>query len=694
MHLYLLRIAESPSISFFGAFTYMYIPYHLSESIAEAHGDLSLAYTLLPLLFLSYEELFMRANPRNIIISGIFTTFVILTHPQSFIILIAPFLAIYLLIKIVLEKPILKFVLKKSISLSTPVLSGLLLTMFWWLPYYSSINEFYNTSYNIEASLYYTANPLQALTLQAISTNIPNWGHFFGNTWEYMFSLTIPLMLAFSMYFIIRTHNKIGISMFVSYTVSLLFSLGLISPIPLYQYAFEYLPFFNSIRTPARFLFFTSFAAVVIICIGLKIAFNKFKFSKKKKFVIVVGLLLFIMVNSYTEVGLSFRTFPLPIPLLGSYFFLNNQPYGRIFTIPLNTWSQEPQQGTVINPMLWVFMYDKEILGVGAPNLLTRPVGEYINFLLYQLTQHRSINLGALCDVYGIEYIWVDKYNPLSSNYMYIDDAMEKIFENDRYVIYRNTDSLPKVFLLYQYDQILSNFNVSWSYKGENQSPVIIKPVANGIIVTYYFSSLLNDKIIINHTLSALNYTIFDEFAFDYRIFFTSGNILDDLIFGVSLFESDGSQYIINGITLDESGRMSIPLFLFQPNSFDENNQLDIDQICEIQIECSELTKTYQNKVFTIGYTAFRLVKNNFREIPFLKINNNHYIFWLNVPDDETMPSRKYIVLNYAQLSDWKLIIAQFGGLEVSIASEKILHLLNGFDITNIPNLYLNLLIN
>ncbi|MEM3526613.1 MAG: hypothetical protein QXV37_04280, partial [Candidatus Jordarchaeaceae archaeon] len=380
MHLYLLRIAESPSISFFGAFTYMYIPYHLSESIAEAHGDLSLAYTLLPLLFLSYEELFMRANPRNIIISGIFTTFVILTHPQSFIILIAPFLAIYLLIKIVLEKPILKFVLKKSISLSTPVLSGLLLTMFWWLPYYSSINEFYNTSYNIEASLYYTANPLQALTLQAISTNIPNWGHFFGNTWEYMFSLTIPLMLAFSMYFIIRTHNKIGISMFVSYTVSLLFSLGLISPIPLYQYAFEYLPFFNSIRTPARFLFFTSFAAVVIICIGLKIAFNKFKFSKKKKFVIVVGLLLFIMVNSYTEVGLSFRTFPLPIPLLGSYFFLNNQPYGRIFTIPLNTWSQEPQQGTVINPMLWVFMYDKEILGVGAPNLNTRPVGENINF--------------------------------------------------------------------------------------------------------------------------------------------------------------------------------------------------------------------------------------------------------------------------------------------------------------------------
>ena len=682
MYYYLLNHVDSSAISFLGATIYMYIPYHIAESIAEGHGLLSIAYALTPLLFLSYDKLYLKSDLKNTMTSGIITALDVLTHPQAFPLLTAPFLATYLLTRLILDKRPVSTKLKKATTLLSSTIYGLLLSSFWWIPFYRSMTHFYGTTYTIIDSLYFTADLIQAVTLQAMSVNISEWQSFFHNPWELLFSMITPSLLVLSMYSIFKKHNKTGISMFTAYILSLLLALGVTSPINVYYFAFNYIPLFNSIRTPVRFLFFTSFATTVIICIGLNNSFKNLKLSKKHIRIVLTLLLLLFMINSYTEINYAFQTFQLPATLHQAYNYLNTKPYGRIFIVPLSAWVHNPEWGNTINPMLWVFMYNKETVGCGAPNLLAEPTGELLDFLYWKAFSGK-INLSVLCDIYGVDYIWVDKTNQLSENYNYLDPSMEKIFENEQYAIYQNKDRLPVIFLLYQ---CYHNISLNTSWTSPNESEIQVQPTTNGIIIFCNFNTDQYEVATISHNISLENYTLTDELAFNYNVLTNNNDLPSKIRLKITLIESNGNKYTINTLKLDKSGTISIPLFLFQPCNHTDT-QLDTNYVSKIQIEIREAATPYQAKSFAIECSDFKIIKNTFKEVPFLRINSNVYILWLNSTTEEQQYSKKYIVLNYAYFPNWELTVIN-PKVPISVASKKVLYLLNGFDITTTSTHY------
>ncbi|MHA1834607.1 MAG: 6-pyruvoyl-tetrahydropterin synthase-related protein [Candidatus Baldrarchaeia archaeon] len=675
MYLYLLKMIDSMAISLFGAFFYMYTPYHIVETILEGQGHLSLGYSLIPLVFLSYELLLEKITLRNIIFCSFSTALIILSHPQVFPLYVLPFLIIYFGTRILLKKFSLIFLLKKSLFFTASIISGLLISMFWWFPFLMEGKYYYGGgAYSIEQSAgFHSTSIIQTLTLSCTSLTVPEIFYFMNSPLIFLISLIIPLLVFVSIYFILKDRNKKGISMIVPYSVSMLLALGLSSPIPLYEYVFYSIPLLSFTRTPIRFLQFTCFSATILICLGLMIAFQKMKLSRKKKRITLVFLTITIMLNAYTGISVGFQTFNLPWTLMESYAFIKWQPYGRLLTVPITGWVEYPGSRYMVNPMLWTVMYNKECVVGTGPMISIYEVGSYLDQLWLQ-GNSQPVNLETFTRLYGIDYVWVNKKDSFQ-NYI-LGASLEKIFENSQYVVYKNNNTLPKLFLLEQRTEPLPGLNCSW-YQQEG-SKIFSSVGGNADRLTLFasFSNSERDWLGVANNIDLRNYTLTDMISYRYEAYNSNSKSL----FGqsLSLYEIDGSRYIMEGFPLQTRGEIEFPIGLLQLRySEDENNQLDLDQVHKIEIGIFERGNFNQNTTVIVEYSDFKIVKNVFLEANITNLLSN-----------VSQNAKKYLVINYAWLPNWNLRIDYLSGISIQIPSTKVLYFLNGFDITYVPMIY------
>jgi len=434
-------------VSLLGALIYTFCPYALVENLIEAHGGLGLGYALQPLAFLCLEKLIIRSNRINVILTSLSFSALILSSPQVFPILTFPFLMLYSLIRLVIrllrgaDSPYYFF--KKCIFLAIAILLALGIACFWWFPLLEFRDFLYSTRYDIKSSLIFTTGWLQVLSLQSMSCCVPGIQIFFGSPLELALAMVIPLLIGFSL---LISRSEIVPALTIPYLVAILFALGLNASIPLYEWAFKNLPFFDGIRTPTRFIFFISFASSTVIAIGMNELIRKIeKYIIKITF--VLALFLLIISNSYTEAGYAFQTFKLPEPLGECYGVFKSIPHGRVFTVPLGAWVYTPKWRNVVNPMLWTFIFNQETVDGGAPSLATKDVGRVLDKFSWA-SYEAGVDIRTFCDVYSVDYIWVNKKDPRSHNFIYLDKEVVKIFENNDYVIYKNKNALPKLFLI------------------------------------------------------------------------------------------------------------------------------------------------------------------------------------------------------------------------------------------------------
>jgi hypothetical protein len=685
-----------------GSIFYALSPYFIVENLIEGHGDIGIGYSMQPLAFLFFEKFLEKPNFRTSIYLAATLTMIMLTHPQVFPILFLPFFILYVVFRIFLQYYFYKNItFGKLLRLSLIFLLSLLSGAYWWLPLFFKAKYFFSTNFSLEDTLPFTTGWLQIFTLRVPSCCVPSISQFFYSWIEIFKAVYVPL---FSMGISILMLNKFDtkwkaviLSLLIPYIIAVLLAMGLRAQIKLFQIFFEYLPFFSSIRTPPRFVFFASYAIAVLVSVSL----HEVIFEQKSIFKLFAILTLLILVlNPVKTVSFALQSFNLPQPLKEAYAALRALPYGRVFTIPLSSWVYSPQWRNVVNPLLWVFMFDKEVVSGGAPALATRFVGDYLNYLdLLTYFGKNQIDLTYFNYIYNVKYIFVDKSYPFATKFKFNGSL---IFDNDNYSIYINNKTLGDVFLLISFQKNISVDNVEWR---EGTCPLTYKHLAaNTIEVQYDFNSTSVDWMYFsinlpNDIVSSLS--PLDELYVKYTIV---GIPPEKINYGIVLVLENGDRYYIEYQTfLESSGYIRVPFFLLQPRyysvSYYSLNKEAITKAKEIWIGIGENGFYSERKQFKIIFSDIKILKNYYLSVNYTKLSYNIYsvnlansIKEINELLSKTRSSsyEVFLVLNYAYFPNWICELFLSHNIKKELTSERVLHFLNAFAIDVHHLSYLN----
>jgi hypothetical protein len=425
MYALTLRKTNCNLAAFVSALLYTYNPFVLVEFVFEGHGALLMGYFLTPLVFLSFDYLLSTGHMANVGISALLLAATILTHPQV-VLLIGPLVVTYALYRLIASLSInvsrsktmlfitiprhaIGLMLKRAKLLLLSFLLALGLSAFWWLLFLFLRKETLMTVFSLD-DISYLATPVGILTLRPPSTNYPSIEFNNSNPLYiqvFQLSLIVPVLLG------IVFGRKKGDSVFFA-SSALIFSLiALGTQLPLYGFLFMHVPFFNSIRTAARFMFTISFLFAVLA--GLGIAGLKRHLGKSR--LILVLIFSFLIVNNiWVDSQNGFRTFELPPEWDYVIKWLNAQPDGtyRIAMPPHKAWIYSPEFGSVLNPMFWTQLHGKESVGGNIPS--DAPI--HIGIILEQLfwyPQSLPIDSKRWLDYFNVKYIVVDRFDKAST---------------------------------------------------------------------------------------------------------------------------------------------------------------------------------------------------------------------------------------------------------------------------------------
>lgn len=691
---------------FLGSLLYVYVPFHIMWVGTEAIWSLSLYYALFPLcfyFFLKCTQDIIFKNKINVIkltLSVFSLTLVLFTHPQSFLIFTFPFLIIYSLLYIlplsIYRKANLKLITRYIMLSFVPIVISLLIGAIWWLPAITQkgyLTEPFNT---IEIVKNKTPPLFSILTLQGRAWTIPSFQNFFFSPVEIFVAFILTALIIFFSVYSMREAIKRkfywALPILPTILIFIMLAMGPSAPILIYTWLYKYVPFFSNLRTPGRFLVDIILGFALILPLGVSYIINKFTKRDFHKILIISLLSMLILANSFTELNFAFKSHDLNEDIHLHYQFLSSKASDvRILTVPPYEYYlanpfveknniEKLRNPWIRDPRLWTFMYGgKENLFGGSESLSVKELHEFI-IKVKAWARVYSVNLSTISDVYGINYIWVDKAKEGDDpgKFFYIDNSSVKVLESENYVLYNNTNAFPKMFVICENSQPIEG---TWAIAEGNGAARLKQPDNKTIKLYINFSNeTKKEGRYIKYGNSMTNLTFLDEVYLEYELYNISPRSIEIIL---KLADVQGRHHIWISKLSKEKEIIRIPIFWFQP--VDKNGiGIDPNKVRTFKIgviEAFDDIPSDKEGVIVIKNLAL-LRHKKCGSVDYEKINSMNYkLDKMNLLTNMTNCKKLIIVFNYAYNPYFNLVSD-----DTTFYSHKIFGFLNGFEVQNHPN--------
>lgn len=672
---YVYELTNNRAASFVAGLSYTFIPYHIMEVVFEGHlGCLGLPYMLTPLVFLSTEKTIKNPSARKCILTGILLAILILTYAQVIPFLIGPFLALYMIFRVCF-RPNDRHTREALIAACALIgCIGLLLSAFWWLPLLEQLDYSYNTEFALEDAGTYSATFRQALTLRpsglsSCRSNAYSPSDPIASQLLYLFPSALALLGI-----IFNYKNKLVWFFVPAAALGIILAMGLDSPIKLFEFAHEHVPFFSGIRTPQRFLLFTSFAYIVLIGFAVKSIVNWLGHSSKYSVPVAILVSLVILGGTWQESREAFEIRELPSAQEQALQWLSEQDDGRVLAIPLDTWVHYPDARNMINPVSFTWLHEKEMVHGGTPALAPKWTGDFLDNKMHWGQEGAEQNVGEILDVLGIRYVVVDKTSASSSSYVW-DDSLIPAWGTETVAIYWHEDPYPRVFATVTTHTEITEESDNWErIDGTQPSACVLKDYEHVKTGEYSWnSSYIFDESGHNWMTVGTDFSIHekaDKISFWYYL----SQPIKDVTLSLGLLELDRSLYTCELVTDMSSGwhEVDMPLsFFLLRDSQDENMRLDKEQVDQIWLSVHETKEEETAHEFSIHFSPFSVSTSRMEQVDFSPVHPGKYQVHLDSQEPVDL------ILTESYYPGW---VAKIDGQ--AIPSERTFGFLNGWHIS------------
>jgi len=656
MYFFVRTLTGSRPASLIAALLYTYNGYSLAEFIFEAHGDLLLAFALTPLLFWQLERTISKPSVGRATLCGLCLAFLILSAPQAFPLLVGPFFVAYVLFHLVVSfKNRTEAIASLRASLIV-VAVALCLSAFWWLPSLGERAQMYSVSYAKADSLPYAVTFWQAITLRppsCCSDLAPSSANaLYISAWQMIAVVLVALGIC------LNYRNKRVWFFAIIIAAGILLALGLQSPINLYGFAFDHLPFFSGLRTPGRFLLFTTFCYSALGGYAV-MALEKLMKDNIKRVALIGVLAVLIVGNVWSASQQAFQTFRLSSDQKNAYSWLKDQEDGdyRITDLPFQTWVYDPDTRNIIDPTNWTFLHGKETVSGGAPATATKSTARVLDYLNWQMYSGET-DIGQWLSLLNVKYVILDKTDPFYSN-IRLGECFETVWISNTIVIYENNLMKPRIFSFSTVNEHIidlfsgSRVNLSWA-DGKPETILSLDDQHRlsqqfSVKSVYRFTDPEGEWLNLGINVQGINFGQDDAI----HLKFYSEDDLPDIYITLDVFEQDGSRYGIDlgGDNRIEAGWNEVSFPISRLNlrySSDENDHLDFDQTTTLWFGVGEQKNFDKVHEFALYFDELSIVSYETNDnVEYTKIRPGKYKVHLN------SDGASYLVLTDSYHPNW-----------------------------------------
>ena len=688
-YFYVHELTKNRYASLAAGLAYVFLPYHIIDAISEGHqGSFGPAYMLVPLVLLCLERLIRKPSIKYVLINGVLLALLTLIFPQLLPLLVGPFLVLYIILRIWWERQRgVDYLRTVTISSLAAFGLSLLLSAFWWLPLISEIRYSYNTCFSVASAGEYSATFLQAVTLRPSLLSAPSSAYgSAGSLWLEILRF-IPFILVL-LGMVLNRRNKYVWFFSISILIAVFLAMGPDSPINVFGFAHRYMPLFDRLRTPVRFLLFNSLAYAVLIGFCVHAIVERLRHVHLRKpgvigmpFLVILLAGVIIVGNTWQETRTAFSTYSLNGDQKDALDWLAEQEGGdyRIADPPFDAYGYDANAGFIIRPTLWTYLHGKE--NVYGPGLSTAV--KYTAGVLESLNtdiERGPFDMSQWLSTFNVKYVILDKTNSLSSNVI-LDDNLEKVWTSDTIDIYENHSTMPRVFSLTDANRSPIALNdgdtVNLCYAEGTQGAMLSLSDEYHLserdsVKSSYHLPNPGDYLSLDANVEAISFQQNDAIHFTYY----SQHDLPGFYLSLGLLERDGSQYsvMLNAIYGIQAGwnEVSFPISLLGPrNSTDQNGRLDLDQIDRLRVSASREDSSNRTGEFSLYFDQLSVVTQEINtSVEYTKIRPGKY----EVHVSSASPT--HLVLSESYHPGW---IARVNGEKVN--SQLTYQCLNSFDL-------------
>ncbi len=617
--LYVRELTASRPAAIVAGLAYVFAPYHIIDVGFEGHqGSFSTPYMLLPLALLLLERLTKAPGLKYVLLNGMVLALLTLTFPQVLPLLAGPFLVLYVIVRTWWERGRGGAYVRTAVAATAGSFClALLLSSFWWLPLISDIRYSFATSFTVEDTSYYTASFWQAVTLRPSLCCATSSA--FGSAGSALLEALrlVPFVLVLAGLVLNRRN---GYAWFFSACVfvSILLAMGDQSPVDLYGVAHRFVPLFDRLRTPVRFLFFPCIACAVLTGLFVRVATERLgRIRVPKLRSAAVPLLipalagLIVAGNTWQETRTAFSTYTLQGDVAAAMDWVAEQEDGdyRVADPPFDAYTHDSQAGEMIRPVFWTYLHGKETLygpGLSSAVKYTAAVLESFNARLAE----GPLDLSGWLSYFNVKYVLIDKSHPLSPNVI-LDGRFDRAWTSDTIDIYENQAMLPRLFALTLSDErsvaLWDGDRVAVSPAEDSVSLSLDTALARSsdrtLKADFTFADPGPESAGLAVDLRTVGLTAQDAICLDVY----SDRGLPDISLRLDLIEDDGSRYSLVTFVADgiQAGwnQISAPLSLFTlMDSTDENGRLDPVQLQTLAFGPSERSRFETERTISLHF--------------------------------------------------------------------------------------------
>jgi hypothetical protein len=684
-YFYVYSLTKNRCASFAAGLAYVFLPYHVLEVAFEGHhGALGLPYMLTPLILLCLERLIHKPGPRYALINGALLALLTLTYPQVLPFLVGPFLALYVILRIWWQRQRgVKYVRSAALASTAAFCLPLLLTAFWWLPLLSDIRYFAATSFPMQEARDYSATFLQAITLRPSFCCAPSSAYgASGSIILEMLRMFPFVLVVFGI--ILNRRNKYVWFFSVSILIGVLLAMGPDSPVKLFTLAYRYVPFFSGLRTPWRFLLFTSLAYAVLIGFCVKAVSEWLGRIHPRRLgrpgvpaILLVLTSLILLGNTWQETRTAFDTFTLTNDQRNAFAWLKAQDSGdyRIADPPFDPYVYNADAGYTIRPSYWTYLHGKEnVFGSTRAVKYAMTALESLNTDL----ERGPFNMSQWLSIFNVKYVLLDKTNPLSSNVI-LDSNFERVWPSETLDIYENYAMKPRIFSFFNTNERAIDLHdgdtINLSCAEGTQEAVLSLSDEYHLsdetsVKSSYHLATAGAYLCLEVNVEGMSFSQNDAV----HLAFYSQYNLPDMHLTLSLLESAGSRYdvVLDAVDGIKAGwnEVNFPVsLLVLRDSPDQNSRLDLDQINRLRIGVAREDGSNQAREFPLYFDELSVVTQEIdTSVEYTKIRPGKYKVHVN------LDSPSYLVLSESYHPNW---VARVDG--EAIQSQMMYECLNSF---------------
>jgi hypothetical protein len=435
--------------------------------------------------------------------------------------------------------------------------------------------------------------------------------------------------------------------------------------IDVFGVAYRYVPLFTRLRTPVRFLLFTSFAYAVLIGFCVQSITERLQHMHIRKlrplsipFLVPMLVSLIIVGNIWQETRTAFSTSTLPPDQKNAIAWLAEREGGdyRIADPPFDAYVYDAQAGYIIRPAYWTYLHGKETLYGPGLSLAVKYTASALESLNTDI-EKGPFDLSQWLSIFNVKYVLLDKTNPLSSNVI-LDSNFERVWPSETLDIYENHAMKPRIF---------SFFNTNERAIDLHDGDTINLSCAEGTqeaVLSLSDEYHLSDETSVNssyHLATAGDYlcleTNVEGISFHQNdaihLVYYSQHDLPDVHLSLGLLESDGSGYnvVLNVVDGIKAGwnEVNLPVSILSlRDSTDQNGQLDLDQIDRLWIGVGKQGDSKLTREFSLYFDSLSVVTQETKlNIEYTKLRPGKYEVRVN------LDSPSYLVLSESYHPYW-----------------------------------------